>query len=175
MFSATSGGGFVGTSYATMGVPPNRDGYSAEWDFNRASGDIVNVRQLRNSLERMLALRGEGTSEGSQLHLQMDITGEIELPEGTRPASSSPDVTHKVKPPRGVWQDDPADDGAGDDDEPITPYRDARRDALQSFEREYLERLMARAENNLSRAARIAGVDRKHIRNLLKKHDLYGG
>jgi DNA-binding NtrC family response regulator len=52
-------------------------------------------------------------------------------------------------------------------------YRAAREQALAQFERAYLERLMANSDGNVSAAARTAGVDRKYIRDLLKKHGLY--
>ncbi|MCA2980849.1 MAG: sigma 54-dependent Fis family transcriptional regulator [Myxococcaceae bacterium] len=55
------------------------------------------------------------------------------------------------------------------------PYKDAKDAVLEVFERTYLRELMARHRDNLSAAARDAGVDRKHWRALLKKHGLFGG
>jgi DNA-binding protein Fis len=46
---------------------------------------------------------------------------------------------------------------------------------LEQFERTYLVELMGRHRDNLSAAARDAGVDRKHWRSLLKKHGLFDG
>ena len=54
------------------------------------------------------------------------------------------------------------------------PFRDAREAALRRFEKQYLTQLWAEAEGNVSRAARAAGIDRKYLRKLLKRHDLYG-
>ncbi len=126
-----------------------------------------NVRQLRNALERMLALRMESTSNASELSLHLDITREVVLP------------THLDGQPGD--RDLPEHDGALEHDEDLeldgdlAPFRDARRAALETFERKYLSRLMARSANNLSGAARLAGIDRKYLRDLLKKHDLYEG
>ncbi|MEM1025059.1 MAG: sigma 54-interacting transcriptional regulator [Myxococcota bacterium] len=43
----------------------------------------------------------------------------------------------------------------------------------QDFERSYLPWLLARADGSLSKASRLASMDRKHLRNLLRKHELY--
>ena len=40
------------------------------------------------------------------------------------------------------------------------------------FEREYIEALLKRHKGNLSAAARAAEIDRKHLRELLRKHGL---
>jgi transcriptional regulator with PAS, ATPase and Fis domain len=55
------------------------------------------------------------------------------------------------------------------------PFKDAKEAVLNSFERAYLRELMARHQGNLSAAAREAQVDRKHWRELLRKHELYDG
>ena len=48
----------------------------------------------------------------------------------------------------------------------------AKRRAIALFEKEYLTRLMAQQEGNISRAARVAGKDRSDLGKLLKKHRL---
>ena len=50
--------------------------------------------------------------------------------------------------------------------------REAREQLMEAFERRYLEDLLDRSEQNLSKAARLAGVDRKTIARMLKRHDL---
>jgi two-component system, NtrC family, response regulator GlrR len=57
-------------------------------------------------------------------------------------------------------------------DAPDTPLRVARDRALQDFERAYLEQLLARTGDNVTAAARIAGVDRVHFYRLLWRYGL---
>ena len=51
-------------------------------------------------------------------------------------------------------------------------YHDARDRVVGHFEREYLTWLVRRAGGNMSRAARIAGVDRTTLYRLSEKHGL---
>jgi transcriptional regulator with PAS, ATPase and Fis domain len=52
------------------------------------------------------------------------------------------------------------------------PFREAKDELVEAFERRYLEELLERCEGNLSRAAREAGVDRKTIARMLKRHGI---
>ena len=52
------------------------------------------------------------------------------------------------------------------------PLKEAKQQIVEVFEKEYLEDLLKRNNHNLSKAAREAKVDRKHIRNLLKKYGI---
>ena len=52
------------------------------------------------------------------------------------------------------------------------PFKEAKQKIVEVFERDYLVDLMKRNNYNLSKAAREAGIDRKHIRNLLKKYGI---
>lgn len=49
------------------------------------------------------------------------------------------------------------------------PYADAKERAVDAFDKAYVERLMKRADGNVSEAARQAGMDRSNFRRLLKK------
>src|SRR5262249_2361147 len=49
------------------------------------------------------------------------------------------------------------------------PYADAKERASAAFDKEYIERIMARTSGNVSEAARQAGMDRSNFRRLLKK------
>jgi hypothetical protein len=51
-------------------------------------------------------------------------------------------------------------------------FRAAKQEAVASFERGYLEALLAAHAGNLARAARAAGLDRKALWRLLGKHGL---
>jgi len=52
------------------------------------------------------------------------------------------------------------------------PFREAKTQLLDYFERRYLSELLNRCENNVTRAARESGIDRVHLYRLLKKHEL---
>ena len=52
------------------------------------------------------------------------------------------------------------------------PFKEAKAQVVEHFERQYLQVLLERHEGNLSAAARSAEVDRKHLRELLRKHGL---
>jgi DNA-binding NtrC family response regulator len=52
------------------------------------------------------------------------------------------------------------------------PFKEAKAHVVEHFERQYLQVLLERHGGNLSAAARGAEVDRKHLRELLRKHGL---
>ncbi|HEY2903174.1 MAG TPA: sigma 54-dependent Fis family transcriptional regulator [Polyangia bacterium] len=58
---------------------------------------------------------------------------------------------------------------AGDVD---LPFKEAKSRVVDDFERRYVESLLLRHHGNLSAAARSAEIDRKHLRELLRKHGL---
>ena len=49
-------------------------------------------------------------------------------------------------------------------------YAVARMQALESFDREYLEALLRRTQGNVTQAARLAGKERRALGKLLKKY-----
>jgi len=55
------------------------------------------------------------------------------------------------------------------------PFRIAKDGAIDTFERAYLTALLEAAGNNMSKAARIAGMDRMYLHRLVQKHGLRGG
>ncbi len=51
-------------------------------------------------------------------------------------------------------------------------YKQAREEALTSFEREYVTHLLRTFDGNVSKASREAGLDRGYLHRLIKRHDL---
>ncbi len=54
------------------------------------------------------------------------------------------------------------------------PFKEAKQKIVENFEKDYLAALLRRNNYNISKTAREAGIDRKHIRNLLKKYGIIG-
>ena len=53
------------------------------------------------------------------------------------------------------------------------PFSEAKAELVARFERDYLKDLLLRAGNNISQAARISGIDRKHLYRLLESAGLH--
>jgi DNA-binding NtrC family response regulator len=55
---------------------------------------------------------------------------------------------------------------------PDEPYHVAKDRIIAQFEKDYLTRLIARAGGNMSKAARLAKVDRTTLYRLMEKHSI---
>jgi DNA-binding NtrC family response regulator len=55
----------------------------------------------------------------------------------------------------------------------VPEFKGAKRTAVDDFEHDYLERLMAKTQGNIAMAAALAGIERHYLRSLLKKHGLH--
>lgn len=105
-----------------------------------------NVRELKNIIQRAAHLCRHGIIEPSDLHI------------GRR------------EPPPVVKAEQEAGDLVGFDAALYdTPFKDAKQQVVDAFEREYFARLLARTDGNLSRAAAEAGITRYYLRELLKR------
>jgi DNA-binding NtrC family response regulator len=104
-----------------------------------------NVRELRNAILRALSF-----CEGPLITLDA-------LPEGLRRGSKG---TLETRPPVGA---DPFPGAA-------LSFKEAKETITTAFERHYLQDLLQRADGNVSRAARMAGVDRKTLSRMMKRH-----
>jgi DNA-binding NtrC family response regulator len=91
-------------------------------------------------------------------------------------------VTVVAEPGRPIYPDDipvydeEHDGSSADAGVPAAIYQEsfhaAKEQLIAHFEREYLGRLSARAAGNMSRAARLAGIDRTTLYRLMEKHQL---
>jgi DNA-binding NtrC family response regulator len=52
------------------------------------------------------------------------------------------------------------------------PFRDAKREIVDAFERRYLTRWLDRTHGNVAKVARDTGLDRSYVTDLVRKHGL---
>jgi transcriptional regulator with PAS, ATPase and Fis domain len=52
------------------------------------------------------------------------------------------------------------------------PFKDAKNDLIEDFEKVYLKNLLERNKQNISRAAREAGIERAYLQRLVRKYGL---
>jgi transcriptional regulator with GAF, ATPase, and Fis domain len=109
-----------------------------------------NVRELRNFIERRLALGDRDDS--SDLHV-------LEPTEPSSRASATSAPEPKPSALRIEYQADPE-----------RPMFEQREELVARFERAYLNAVLAQQNGNISRAAAIARIDRMYFKRLLKKH-----
>jgi DNA-binding NtrC family response regulator len=107
-----------------------------------------NVRELRNYVERSLVF---------------DVAGPA---SGRRSAQS-------LLPPIGTSL--PPSTGSHPSAAANLPFRVAKEQAIEDFERRYLAALLAHAGGNVSRAARRAQMDRMYLHKLLQRYGLRAG
>ena len=105
-----------------------------------------NVRELRNVVERALSLGDAALAD---------------LGEGSRASSPAVLASEDTQPKR---QSDPA--------VLELPFKEAKAQLVEAFERDYLTALLERHHGNISRAASEAGIDRNYIHRLVKKYGL---
>lgn len=106
-----------------------------------------NVRELQNALEHCVVLLEPG--QEIQPH-------DIPLGQREAPAPAAEGGTGQF------WTDDILEQS----------YHTARERVIASFERRYLTWLVNRAAGNMSKAARLAGVDRTTLYRLMERHGL---
>ncbi|MCC7537678.1 MAG: sigma 54-dependent Fis family transcriptional regulator [Deltaproteobacteria bacterium] len=117
-----------------------------------------NVRELRNVLEVAAAFASAGRIEPSDLQRRAHEAPHAVEP--TRALVTEALGTSGVTPARGG---------------PRPLYREAKESALEAFERDYFAGLMADNDGNITRAAAQAGLERHHLRAMLKRRGLWKG
>jgi transcriptional regulator with GAF, ATPase, and Fis domain len=113
-----------------------------------------NIRELRNAVEKAILL-GELPA------------GVLRTPRGGLPAVN---VTLSDEP----VMVGPGVSGPGGAFDPALSFRAAKDRALADWERGYLTGLLRHAQGNLSQAARVAQMDRTHLRDLLRRYQIDG-
>jgi DNA-binding NtrC family response regulator len=102
-----------------------------------------NVRQLRNTVERACYLAQNGVISPADLH----IGGRMGAPLQSATEGGHGLAEHLYS----------------------KPFKVAKQEIIDNFERAYLERLVARTDGNLSRAAGEAEITRYYLREVLKR------
>ncbi len=123
-----------------------------------------NVRELRNQLERAWTMAGPGGARFADLALWLGSAG----PAGLAARGLAVDALAPGLPAPPSAAVDLAIDAS-------RPFKEAKERWLEVFERRYLEQVFADAERNISRASVRAGINRRHFRNLLRKHGIIDG
>ncbi len=124
-----------------------------------------NIRQLKNVIEKAVALSASGTIGGDYLRSELGLDG------GENPGVGLPAMTTTAAPTGSVGNNLFAakiKDGDGG----FVPFRDAKDALVSAFEEKYLRDLLEHTKENISAAAREADIDRRHLYRLLKKHGL---
>jgi DNA-binding NtrC family response regulator len=111
-------------------------------DFLRSRPWRGNVRELQNVIEHVAVLSEPGQAVEPE-DIPMYDDGGANLDRGVIPAAIM--------------------DG---------PFHAAKERLIAEFEKEYLARLSARAGGNMSRAARLANIDRTTLYRLMEKHNV---
>ena len=108
-----------------------------------------NVRELRNVVERALSLGDTGFAElgDTPAPRATPMPAVVDIGDEQQKRSSNPDVLE-------------------------LPFKEAKAQLVEAFERDYLRALLARHHGNISRAASEAGIDRNYIHRLVKKYGL---
>ncbi|NUQ72255.1 MAG: sigma 54-interacting transcriptional regulator [Polyangiaceae bacterium] len=111
-----------------------------------------NVRELRNIVERWAVL-GTATSPGDPSAIPGALQPQPQSPKPIEPA---------------------ADGGASGLDTSLLrlPYHEAKEAWVERFERAYIEAILGQSGGNVSKAARDAGVDRRHLQRLMARFGL---
>jgi DNA-binding NtrC family response regulator len=103
-----------------------------------------NVRELQNVIEHLAVIAAPGSPIGAD---QLQLAGDATVSPGANPASLVSTMLEES-------------------------YHVARDRVIAQFERQYLTWLVNRASGNMSKAARIAGVDRTTLYRMMERHGL---
>ncbi|HLT40574.1 MAG TPA: hypothetical protein VK034_30060, partial [Enhygromyxa sp.] len=122
-----------------------------------------NVRQLKNAIERAAHLSHNSIIEPADLHL------------GRREGRASVGKKFGAEDEVGDGSGTSMTGGSLSEEIYAMPFKEAKQVIVDDFERMYFDRLLAKTDNNLSRASAEAGITRYYLRELLKRLGMHKG
>jgi DNA-binding NtrC family response regulator len=139
---------------AQLGASGNESLFGAEVLAELANHEWPgNVRELRNYVERSIVLQNPRLSfvPSSPTQLPPPAPGAIGLEVGVTPTGG------------------PATEVSATVDVNV-PYKVAKETLIDGFERAYVRAVIAACGGNMTKAARMAGIDRMYLHRLVQKH-----
>jgi DNA-binding NtrC family response regulator len=120
-----------------------------------------NIRQLKNTIERAAHLSHNLVIEPADLHLSR--------------REGRPGVAKKFGDQDTAEPATTAAAPVANEELYALPFKEAKQHVVDEFEKAYFERLLAKTDNNLSRASAEAGITRYYLRELLKRLGMHKG
>jgi transcriptional regulator with GAF, ATPase, and Fis domain len=114
-----------------------------------------NVRELHNVVERAVSF-----ADTDQVEVR-DLPDHVALRAGQKSGFVAADTRIEPMP-----VEKPSADASS------STFKDAKEQWISVFERDYIQALLERNDNNISHAAREADIDRKYFRKLMKKYGI---
>lgn len=112
-----------------------------------------NVRELRNVIERAVLLAEQPESAAALQRAPATPKGGGEPSLSVTPSTTAAAPEHVLTIPIDV----------------ATPFKEAKQNLVNEFERRYIANLLAAHDGNISAAARAAGIDRMSIHKMLHR------
>ena len=125
-----------------QGITPNALHQLVAWSWPG------NVRELRNVIERAYTFADREMIHSADLSAQIQTVQAQTLSEERGQESLNFDIPENYS------------------------LKEAKERIISSFEKDYLQQLLEKHQNNISAVSREAGIDRRHVYRLMKKYQL---
>lgn len=119
-----------------------------------------NARELRNALERALILSGGGALDPDLLPGSRSPGKAEQLAGRSAQGQAAPTTLQERSGP------------LSDPSAKLRPFKEAKEAVVEEFERGYLEALLQQEQGNVSAAARVANLDKRHIHRKIKSYGM---
>jgi len=104
--------------------------------------------------------------------LQSNYASHADAPRTPAPTLPRDEIT-RADPRRATHTiADPLTGDESDDALLRLPFKQARPAAIDAFEERYVLHLLERTQHNVSKAARLAGIDRNYLYRMMKRHGI---